>query len=638
MVRRAYARSPYPVPHGEDFRRLFRLAGGDASFVERFHRAAVRRLPFSFSARRDFFVSLITRTQSLDDLLADGELIAEGRFPMLGLCVTDPSHEFDWCHDYLSDRQYPAEPYEQVAFMGGDGSDARYVWELNRGYWIAWLGKAYWVTTNGAWARDFVRLIDSWVRANPVNVGINWAMPMEVGIRAYWLTMGYAFFHGAPGIDDEWWERYLRLLWAHGLYLEGNLEYFSNLTNHYVANLVGQVALGNLFADSERGLQWLRDGRERLVAELRHQVLPDGVHYERSVGYHRLVLEFYLASAVLLDRASLPLPPHALQTIERMSEFVMDYIHPGGAVPQFGDSDDGVLMRLKSNQDLYDHRDTLAVAAAYFQRGDFRAVAGEISQAAVLLLGAEGYERYRALLPRSTARSITYPSGGFAVLRSDRLHVVADIGPIGLHGNNDALSFTVAVDGVPIVIDPGTYCYTRDAAVRNELRATRAHNGPAPESLELAEFDGLWRVKRDSIGMQVDEWHPGKGDGHCTLTARHTAFHAVVPGSSVRRRWTLADDSLEVDDEIVGLEGRTTTVTLTLAPGLTAEHTSEGVAVCAADVPLLLVITNQRIEIVMTWCSPSYGVGVDTLGLRMRIPPDGRLVVQYLCAPYMQKA
>ena len=57
----------------------------------------------------------------------------------------------------------------------------------------------------GMWPAQFVRLLDHWAACNPVNVGVNWAMPMEVGIRGFWMVMGYALFGDADSITPGWW-------------------------------------------------------------------------------------------------------------------------------------------------------------------------------------------------------------------------------------------------------------------------------------------------------------------------------------------------------------------------------------------------------------------------------------------------
>ena len=72
-------------------------------------------------------------------------------------------------------------------------------------------------------------------------------MPMEVGIRGFWMIVGGAMFGNSEVISEDWWIDYYRLLWGHGNYLHHNLEYFPNLTNHYIANCFGLLVIGGLF-------------------------------------------------------------------------------------------------------------------------------------------------------------------------------------------------------------------------------------------------------------------------------------------------------------------------------------------------------------------------------------------------------
>jgi hypothetical protein len=520
-------------------------------------------------------------------------------------------------------------PYHAIRFMDGDGADVKFPWELSRLYWIAWLGKAYWISGNGAWSRELVRQIDSWREANPVNVGVNWVMPMEVGIRAFWLAMGFGLFHGAPGIDAAWWTDYLRLAWSHGTYLESNLEYFSNLTNHYIANCFGLVAVGVLFATTAKGRAWMQEGRRRLEKEIEHQVLADGTHHERSLPYHRLVTEMYLVAMVLLERAGEPFGATARDAVGRMSELLCDVMAPDGSVPQIGDADDGVILRTTQDGDPYDARDVAAIAAVLFDRPEMKAAAGRFGQGAILLLGGAGYETFERISPSAPRPSRLYRDGGFAVLRSHAMSVVADVGVIGLHGNNDTLSFVLSDAIGPIVIDPGTYCYTRNPSLRNELRATTAHNAPCLDRMEIAEFDGLWRVRREIPTPEIHAWDVRPTGGE--LVASHRAYGAR---GAVRRRWDLDGDLLVVEDTIAGAASHTVSSRFTLHPSigvrvvgpheLAFERSGVAIGTVTSSAPLADAVVRDA------WYSPGYGVAARTTVVHIDLRVDAPGAIQYI--------
>lgn len=617
-VRRRYARAPVDEP-GSDALLSYYAAADVETLVATIAQGAARRLPMTLARRKEFTVSLVTRAEGYDAILENAERFSDGRFLALGISTLAPEGEYDWHRDYGSSNRWPSIPFDRVRFAPGSGADVKYPWELSRCYWIWWLGKAYWISSNSAWSREFVRQIDAWRTANPVNVGVNWAMPMEVGIRSFWLSMGFGLFHGAPNINAAWWVDYLRHLWSHGTYLQSNLEYFSNLTNHYIANCFGLVAVGALFADCEQGRSWLMQGRSRLESEIDHQILPDGSHYERSLPYHKLVLEMYLISATLLERSGAAFAPRTIDAIERMSAFLCD-VASRGVVPQIGDADDGVILRASQDGDPYDARDVAAIASVMFDRADFAHVAGEFTPGAILMTGGEGFERYQGLLskrPNDDRSSRLYRDGGFAVMRSAWMTVVADCGPIGLHGNNDTLAFVLRDERGDIVIDPGTYCYTRSERLRNTLRSTAAHNAPAIDGREIAEFDGLWRVRSDRTRPRILRWSATPP----SLQAQHEAYAEL--GIIVSREWSLNGDSeLEIVDALEGDGAHEIVVRFTLDPTITARSTAKDeIALVRDGVDIGRLRTSHSVEASRGWFSPSYGVAAmtDVIEVRTRI-------------------
>ena len=74
-----------------------------------------------------------------------------------------------------------------------------------------------------------------------------------------------------------------------------------------------------------------------------------------------------------------------------------------------------------------------------------------------------------------------------------------DLSPLGYlktaaHGHLDALHLSVWIDGVAMIIDPGTGAYYGDRALRAQLASRLAHNGPDWDGGALAERLGpfLW--------------------------------------------------------------------------------------------------------------------------------------------------
>jgi hypothetical protein len=79
------------------------------------------------------------------------------------------------------------------------------------------------------------------------------------------------------------------------------------------------------------------------------------------------------------------------------------------------------------------------------------------------------------------APSRAFADGGYFVPTGGGQHGVIDCGPLGYlsiaaHGHADCLSLVVSDGRGWVLVDPGTYCYHRDAVWRDHFRGTAAHN------------------------------------------------------------------------------------------------------------------------------------------------------------------
>ncbi len=109
--------------------------------------------------------------------------------------------------------------------------------------------------------------------------------------------------------------------------------------------------------------------------------------------------------------------------------------------------------------------------------------------------------------------SQAFVESGLYVLRDPDAVMVVDAGEVGMngiggHGHNDVLSFDLWANGAPLLADSGTYTYSADAAARQSLRATAAHNSVRVDRTEIArlgEGRWLWRIEDDAHPL-VHEW------------------------------------------------------------------------------------------------------------------------------------
>jgi hypothetical protein len=321
---------------------------------------------------------------------------------------------------------------------------------------------------------------------------------MEAAIRADNSIWAYCFFAGPPLLSAGFISKFLKSLRAHGNYIYHNIEIYPGgiTSNHTIFDYAGLFFLGLFLPGGRPAKRWLRRGKRGLIREMLKQTTPEGVDYEGSIYYHRLVTEVFLTALIVGRRYSARFPEAYLSRLEKMLEFIMNYTRPDGSSPLLGDSDDGRL-QIFSNYpgwDRLDHRDLLSSGAVVFSRPDFKAAAGKFYEESFWLLGERGLNKFKSLPETAISlRSRAFPRSGYYIMRRDDSYMIIDClpgaaaAPTG-HRHNSRLSFELSASGSNYIIDPGSYIYTADPRMRNLFRGTFYHNTVLIDKMEQNRF------------------------------------------------------------------------------------------------------------------------------------------------------
>lgn len=477
---------------------------------------------------------------------------AAGIFDLIGSGPVQLGENPSWRRDLYSGIEWPLQDAQRLGIQRSDGSDIRTIWEMSRCYHFLPLARAYWRTGEVRFREAFVRHVESWIAANPLGFGPNWASPMDAAIRSANWTMAVLLFADAEGIALEFWERLLASLYATGLYLERHLEWHPVYRgNHYISNGVGLVYLGSLFRGTEAGDRWLAAGAHILRGELDYQVGVDGVSFEAALAYHRLVTEFFAYGGELIRLNSPEGWPAACEDrVRQMYGFIAAYLPESGEAPLMGDADDGRLHAASARGFLEPRRHMLGLPARYW--------------------------------PDVTPESGAFPQGGFYVLRSGRDHAIVRCGAVGLrgagsHDHNDQLSFELVLGGRRVVADSGTYAYTRDLAARFAFRGTAAHSviQLGGEEQNPIRVERPWRILRDRTRAECIQWEVTSD--RIRFEGRHLGYVHRPTGAVCQRRITVRppDGEWEVRDVVNGTGGEALVWRLHLEPG-EVEHLVRG--------------------------------------------------------------
>lgn len=525
----------------------------------------------------------------------------------------------DWHCDVVSGERWPPRWWRELDYAQLDRpTDVKVPWEISRLQWLLPCGQAYLLDGDEAHARAVRDTVDEWLAANPYGASVNWATAMEAALRIFTLTWLFGALSGSEAWSDRGFRgRFLRGLYLHVDFVARNLELSDVNGNHLDADAAALV-LGGHFFGTGRPARWAERGWGLLVDELPRQVTPDGVDFEMSTAYHRLVTELFLLPAVLRLRLGLPVPGSYLGRLEGMAAFAAAYTRADGSSPGWGDADDARALPL-GGQSLSDHRYLAGMAAAAW--GAAAPFAGPRSEVAWLF----GPDAAAALEEQPPPPSRLFATGGAAVLRSGRDHVFVDCGPVGLagrggHGHNDVTAVDAALDGVALLLDPGTYTYTRSPERRNALRSTHSHNAVSVDGEELnrlGEPGHLWSLRDDARPQRVEL----RIDGHeHVLRVGHDGYRRLADPVAVTRTVRLDADrhSLDVRDEVAAEREHDLSARLTFPPGASVEPDGGGARIEVDGRGFRLGLTGWTASRVNGAYSPSYGVLLDAPALDLR--------------------
>jgi uncharacterized heparinase superfamily protein len=582
--------------------------------------------------------------------IKDAEEICEHVFDELGSGKTSLGRCIDWHQDFKSGYRWPVKFYTNIAVTRPDKqADVKVPWELSRSHYYATLGKAYWYTRDEKYAQEFVALLTDWIRQNPSRMTINWCSAMEVAIRLVNLIWGYHFFVDSPHFNQEIKTVFLKSLVAHAQFVAENLEYFGELSdNHYVANIVGLATVGISFPEFRQAKKWKRLGVRGVFDEVINQVHEDGVQFEGSINYHRLVLEMFLSVLILCMKNGIDVPDAAWRRLEKMFEFVLHYLKPDGVAPQIGDTDDGRLQVLSSDKRMH-HRYLLAVGAVLFDRSDFKAGAGCFPEEALWLLGPESLEKYHGLKSDvNPLRSKGFPQGGFYFMRNDRLYMAVRCAAngrrgIGNHSHNDPLSFDLFAYDKSFIVDPGTYVYTPEPEWRNRFRSTAYHNTLVVDGEEINTIpEDLFQL-RSNASPTVNKWETT--DQADFLDGQHNGYERLREAVTHRRQFYF--DKVEnywiIRDLITGHGVHSLSwyfhfdagIDLTIKDDLTVE------TMCQYGANLVLRAISPRstsLEIEDGWVSPGYGIKKKAQVARYACRTELPTSIVFILYPYSGEA
>lgn len=389
------------------------------------------------------------------------------------------------------------------------------LWRFNMHYceYLLPLAKRFIDTGDDRYLDAAKMIVRAWIEGNPRSRGGPGWDSYTVSMRIVWWLAFYGELSETLECDREFVgvmnaslvEQYVSL----SEHLEKDL-----LANHYLENLKALVILAAYFADDET----LDIALPQLEAQIEEQVLPDGVHYELSPMYQKIVLEDLLRVAACLRACARPSEVIEAR-LKPMCDFVFSMELGANRTPLFNDSGDNVARSVDA---------LLRCAKARF---------GIVAE-------------YRGSFPDAGYYLLEGKCAGHAV------KVIFDAGgtcpPYAMgHMHCDELSLECFIDGKPLVVNCGTYAY--QGPERPWFRSSEASSAVQIDGREQHECWGGFRTARYGRGTSAvfDEFaararfvdHRG-GEAERTVSIEGDSVvirTALLSGTDLTCRYHLAD-------------------------------------------------------------------------------------------------
>jgi hypothetical protein len=410
----------------------------------------------------------------------------------------------NWHLDYQSNFEFPKCKFHKMHIdqWFNKGIDVKFPWEVSRFQFAILLSSAYRLNQEIKYYNQFKTLIIDWIAKNPFLYGINWVCPMEVSIRSInWIIACNIF--GSVFENDLLFRKLItKSLIQHAEYIASFPEKFNkeHTTNHTASDYAGLLFLSLTLEDHKKSKRWLKQAIIGLENCMEHQVYDDGVDFEASIPYHRLVLEIFSFCTILCIAKKVNLSKQFYKKLFKMFEYTAAYIDHNGNAPQVGDNDSGRILIFHQSGE-HDHSYLLGLGEHIFEY-HFESQCQKRNDIVISYLPIlnkcklDNLEIY----PRQTFNSIAFEVGGAYILKNDNFSVFTSCFPLlinghGGHNHYDYGSFTLSYKGNPIVVDPGSYTYTRNKNRRNAFRSVCYHNVSIAENEDYkSSTDDFWDV------------------------------------------------------------------------------------------------------------------------------------------------
>ncbi len=430
--------------------------------------------------------------------------------------------------------------HEKHELNSWEQEQASHLWNYNLQYleFTVPLAVKYKTTEEKKYKDKWIEIVTSWLdNAESENYVHDDYGPYTISMRIPNLLIGMECID----LDEELNKRICVSIYNQYRFLQDNVE-LRLLANHYFENLKTLVIGSVLFGDTKNYHKYF----SRFLQQIDEQILPDGLHYERSLMYHKIILEDIIRVYVVLKAAGKNLDAEKLVGIIKLMADALGSIEKGiDQTPFFNDAGNNVS---KDTQDILKVCEKITVE-------------------------------------RLSCSSQQFPYAGYYRLEKGDCCILFDCGDVGPgymggHAHNDCLSFEMNVRGRKVFTNSGTGMYQGE--LRHFFRSTAAHNILMVDDHEQSELWGEHRVGRRAVGFKAE-----LDAGGNAVTGEFQSYDGI----KYKRGLKLNNEELNITDQVLCKGQHILRQFFHLVPGLKYIRGENGIGAADEDGNIILQFT-----------------------------------------------
>lgn len=431
----------------------------------------------------------------------------------------------------------------ELGMQVGHGEDAKFIWEPGRFGWALALGRAYYLSGDERYAEAFWNFTETFLEANPLNMGLQWASAQEVALRLVAMTFASQVIARSSSATPVRMEQLAEAIAHHAGRIPPTTAYArAQNNNHLLIEAVGLYTAGIVLPDHPDAHQWRESGWRWFNRALQTQIADDGTYVQHSTNYHRLMLQAALWVRALAAKQGESLPPATIQRLSYATRWLVNLLDLNtGQVPNLGPNDSANILPI-SECPHNDYRTVLQAASiAFLGKPLFdEGLWDEMG----LWLHAEDS---RLEGPPST---IKLDHASPHVLRSSNSWAYLRIARFSSRpGHADQLHLDLWWRSYNVTQDPGTFRYNASPPWDNMLSRTGVHNTLTVNSQDQMTHAGrfLWLDWAQGELISREEANDGSWE---RLIGRHNGYRRLNVFHQ-REVTVYHDDRWSVEDRLI---------------------------------------------------------------------------------------